>query len=139
MFRFRPVSGVQFQSVTTPSPWKAPSVSGITYDHRATLASGRAEAVDANRAQQPVAVPSPYDRPHPGAPRRLALPVDERAELVHDLLASLKPALAEDPDQVAAAWNREFERRGREVLDSDLTGADWATVRDRLRSELASE
>ena len=37
----------------------------------------------------------------------LALPIDERARLVHDLLASLEPATADDPDQVTAAWNRE--------------------------------
>lgn len=69
----------------------------------------------------------------------LALPIGERAELVHDLLASLEPAPADEPDQVAAAWNREFERRGHEVLNGDVTGTDWPTVRDRLRTELSGE
>lgn len=69
----------------------------------------------------------------------LALPIGERAELVHDLLASLEPAPADEPDQVTAAWNREFERRGHEVMDSDVAGTDWATVRDRLRTELTGE
>ena len=69
----------------------------------------------------------------------LALPADERAEIIHALLASLEPAPAEDPDQIAAAWTRELERRGREVLNGDVTGRDCPTVRDRLRSELASE
>ncbi len=68
-----------------------------------------------------------------------ALPIGERAELVHDLLASLDPAPADDPDQVAAAWNREFERRGHDVLNGDVTGTDWPTVRDRLPTELTGE
>lgn len=69
----------------------------------------------------------------------LALPIGERAELVHDVLASLEPAPAHDPDQVAAAWNREFERRGHEVLNTDVAGTDWTTVRDRLRTQLTGE
>jgi putative addiction module component (TIGR02574 family) len=69
----------------------------------------------------------------------LALPTDERAELVHDLLVSLDAAPADDPDQVAAAWNSELERRGRDVRNGDVSGADWPAVRARLRSELAGE
>lgn len=66
----------------------------------------------------------------------LALPVDERAELVRDLLASLESGPADDPGEVAAAWRHELDRRGSAALSGTTPGADWPTVRDALRDEL---
>ena len=69
----------------------------------------------------------------------LALPAGQRAELVHDLLASLEPATTENRDQVAAMWSRELERRGHATLNGTAPGTEWATVRARLRDELIGE
>lgn len=67
----------------------------------------------------------------------LALPVDERAQVAADLLASLD-ATRDDPAEVATAWAEELERRAREVLGAAASGEDWATVRGRIAGRLRS-
>ena len=61
----------------------------------------------------------------------LNLPAPERAELTHDLIASLD---AEDRDPRAdALWAAEIERRAREVADGKVTLIDA----DEVHAELA--
>jgi hypothetical protein len=52
------------------------------------------------------------------------------------LLASLDDAEREQPDEVAAAWAAEIERRARRVLAGESTGIPWEDVRRRAEAEL---
>mgnify|MGYP003460293110 CR=1 FL=1 len=65
----------------------------------------------------------------------LALPVDERADVAAELLASLDDG-SEDPVEVEAAWAAEIERRARRVLAGDSAGASWQDVRTRAEADL---
>jgi putative addiction module component (TIGR02574 family) len=65
----------------------------------------------------------------------LALPVDERADVAAELLASLDDG-SEDPAEVEAAWAAEIERRARRVLAGGPAGASWHDVRTRAESDL---
>jgi putative addiction module component (TIGR02574 family) len=57
----------------------------------------------------------------------LALPVDERAELVAELLASMDG----EPDaDVEVAWGAEIERRAHRAANGETEPVAWATVRD---------
>ncbi|HLT35814.1 MAG TPA: addiction module protein [Enhygromyxa sp.] len=63
----------------------------------------------------------------------LQLPIDERAELAAELLASLDG----EPDaDVDAAWVAEIERRARRVLEQGSRGRTWEEVREELRRTL---
>ena len=66
----------------------------------------------------------------------LALPVDERAGVAAELLASLDDAAAEHPADVEAAWAAEIERRARRVVAGDTAGVPWEDVRRRAEAEL---
>jgi putative addiction module component (TIGR02574 family) len=66
----------------------------------------------------------------------LALPVDERADLAAQLLASLDDAADDDPSEVEAAWAAEVERRARRVLAGESAGIPWSDVRRRAEEEL---
>jgi putative addiction module component (TIGR02574 family) len=66
----------------------------------------------------------------------LALPVDERADLAAQLLASLDDAADEDPSEVEAAWAAEIERRARRVLAGESAGIPWSDVRRRAEEDL---
>jgi putative addiction module component (TIGR02574 family) len=66
----------------------------------------------------------------------LALPLDERAGVAAELLASLDDAEAEDPAAVEAAWAVEIERRARRVMAGETTGIPWEDVRRRAEAEL---
>ena len=64
----------------------------------------------------------------------LNLPAPERAELAHDLIASLD---AEDGDPRAdALWAAEIERRAREVADGKVTLIDADEVHAELTQRL---
>jgi putative addiction module component (TIGR02574 family) len=65
----------------------------------------------------------------------LLLPPAERADLAAELLASLED-LADDPDQVEAAWAAEIERRARRVLSGESAGEPWDEVRRRIEADL---
>jgi putative addiction module component (TIGR02574 family) len=65
----------------------------------------------------------------------LTLPVDERADVAAELLASLDDA-SEDPAAVQSAWAKEIERRGRRVLAGESAGEPWEDVRDRVQRRL---
>ena len=66
----------------------------------------------------------------------LTLPLDERASVAAELLASLDDAEGEHPSDVEAAWAAEIERRARRVLAGETTGTPWEDVRRRAEAEL---
>ena len=66
----------------------------------------------------------------------LALPLDQRADVAAELLASLDEAAGEDPAAVEAAWATEIERRARRVMAGESTGVPWDDVRRRAEAEL---
>ena len=67
----------------------------------------------------------------------LALPVDQRADVAAELLASLDEAPASDQAEVEAAWAREIERRARRVMTGESAGEPWEDVRARVLRRLA--
>jgi putative addiction module component (TIGR02574 family) len=67
----------------------------------------------------------------------LALPVDQRADVAAELLASLDEAPPSNQAEVEAAWAREIERRARRVLSGESAGEPWEEVRARILRRLA--
>jgi len=65
----------------------------------------------------------------------LALPLDERADVAAQLLASLDDS-SEDPAEVEAAWAAEIEKRAQRVMDGSPAGTSWQDVRSRAESLL---
>jgi putative addiction module component (TIGR02574 family) len=66
----------------------------------------------------------------------LTLPVEERADVAAELLASLDEAPAENAAEVEAAWAREIERRARRVMSGESTGEPWEDVRAHVIQRL---
>ena len=66
----------------------------------------------------------------------LGLPVDERAGVAAELLASLDDVAAEKPAEVEAAWAAEIERRARRVINGESQAIPWDQVRARAEAEL---
>ena len=56
----------------------------------------------------------------------LLLPLDERAQLAAELLASMD---GEPEADVESAWANEVERRAHRALSEDSAAVDWADVR----------
>lgn len=69
----------------------------------------------------------------------LALPVDDRARVAAELMASLEDLPNEDAASVQAAWSLEIERRARRVLDGESTGESWDAVRERTARKLSEQ
>ena len=67
----------------------------------------------------------------------LSLPVDERADVAAELLASLDEPATTDAAAVEAAWAREIERRARRVMAGESVGEPWDDVRARVARRLA--
>jgi hypothetical protein len=65
----------------------------------------------------------------------MMLPLEERADLGAELLASLEGP-REDPSEVEAAWAIEIERRARRVLSGESAGESWTDVRERIEADL---
>lgn len=65
----------------------------------------------------------------------LALPVDERADVAAQLLASLDDEDVATED-IEAAWAAEIEMRARRVLSGQSEGIPWEDVRRRAEAEL---
>ena len=65
----------------------------------------------------------------------LALPLEERADVAAELLASLDGA---EPDvaDVEAAWAAEIETRARRALAGNSSGIPWEDVRRRAEADL---
>jgi hypothetical protein len=66
----------------------------------------------------------------------MALPVEKRARLARELLASLDES--EDAG-VADAWLEEIDRRACEVEDGTARLEEWSAVRERLERRWASK
>jgi putative addiction module component (TIGR02574 family) len=75
-------------------------------------------------------------RAHDVLREALALPIDERADVAAELLASLDDAAADHPADVDAAWAAEIERRARRALADESGGVAWDDVRRRAEAEL---
>jgi len=66
----------------------------------------------------------------------LTLPVEERADVAAELLASLDEAPAASAAEVEAAWAHEIERRARRVMNGESAGEPWEDVRARVVQRL---
>jgi len=66
----------------------------------------------------------------------LTLPIDERADVAAELLASLDGAGIDDPADVEAAWAAEIEKRARRVMAGESHGIAWEDVRARAEAAL---
>jgi putative addiction module component (TIGR02574 family) len=67
----------------------------------------------------------------------LDLPLDERALLAAELLASIDGE--DDAANVEAAWIKEIERRARRVRNGESVGVPWSTVEQQARAILAGK
>ena len=67
----------------------------------------------------------------------MALPTEERADVVAELLASLDEPTTMDAAAVEAAWAREIEKRARRVMAGESVGEPWEDVRARVARRLA--
>ncbi len=68
----------------------------------------------------------------------LALPLAQRARLAHDLIHSLDEEEAEDPVEVARAWDEEIARRVADFESGRVKGEPWPKVEARIRRQLAA-
>lgn len=66
----------------------------------------------------------------------LTLPIDERASVAAELLASLDSDAIENLAEVEAAWATEIERRARRVMAGESQGIAWEDVRARAEAAL---
>lgn len=66
----------------------------------------------------------------------LSLPIEERATVAAELLASLDDDAAEDPAEVEAAWAAEIETRARRAMAGESQGIPWTDVRARAEAAL---
>lgn len=62
----------------------------------------------------------------------LALPVNDRADVAAELMASLDEPADTDRQAVEDAWAHEIERGARRVLAGESVGEPWSDVRARL-------
>lgn len=62
----------------------------------------------------------------------LRLPVEERAKLITELIATVDDATAEDPTEVEQAWAAELELRIARADAKPDEGIDWADLRAQL-------
>jgi putative addiction module component (TIGR02574 family) len=69
----------------------------------------------------------------------LTLPIDQRADVAAELLASLDEPSTMDPKAVQAAWASEIERRARRVMAGESVGELWEDVRARVARRLADQ
>ena len=67
----------------------------------------------------------------------LTLPIEQRADIAAELLASLEDTPTTDRDAIEAAWAREIERRARRVMAGASDGEPWEDVRARVARRLA--
>jgi putative addiction module component (TIGR02574 family) len=62
----------------------------------------------------------------------LQLPVEDRAELIAELIGSLEDDAGGDPNEVELAWQGEIAHRVREIDDGTAKTVPWEEVRRRL-------
>jgi putative addiction module component (TIGR02574 family) len=66
----------------------------------------------------------------------LMLPIDERANLAAELLASLDADVTDDAADVEAAWAAEIETRAHRVMAGESKGVAWEDVRAQAEAAL---
>ena len=66
----------------------------------------------------------------------LKLPVDERADVAAELLASLESLPTAEAGEIEQEWGAEIERRARRVLAGESPGVPWEEVKRSVRSSL---
>jgi len=66
----------------------------------------------------------------------LALPLDERVQLVTELLASMD---GEADTHVEAAWGAEIERRARITANGEAEPVAWQTARDEALKRIKGQ
>jgi hypothetical protein len=64
----------------------------------------------------------------------LKLPVEERADVAAELLASLESVPATEADAIERDWGAEIERRARRVLGGESLGVPWKKVKRNVRN-----
>ena len=69
----------------------------------------------------------------------LTLPIDQRADVAAELLASLDELLTIDAEAVQAAWAAEIEKRAKRVMAGESVGEPWEDVRARVVRRLADQ
>ena len=65
----------------------------------------------------------------------LSLPIDERADVAAELLASLDEG-SDNPAEVEAAWAAEIEKRARRAMSSESNAIPWEEARARAETGL---
>ena len=69
----------------------------------------------------------------------MALPVEDRAELAVQLLASLdEEAADDDPVELDRAWGEEMVRRSQQVASGEAPTVKWDEVLARVAEQRAS-
>ncbi len=63
----------------------------------------------------------------------LALPVEDRASLIHDLIRSLDENV---DSNLEAAWLQEVTRRASDAADGSVNAIDWDVARERIAQRL---
>ena len=66
----------------------------------------------------------------------LTLPIDQRADVAAELLASLDEPSTMDAETVQATWASEIERRAKRVMAGESVGEQWEHVRARVARRL---
>jgi putative addiction module component (TIGR02574 family) len=65
----------------------------------------------------------------------LRLPVEERAKLITELIATVDDAAADDPTEVEQAWAAELEQRIARADANPDEGIDWTDLRAQLMAK----
>ena len=69
----------------------------------------------------------------------LALPAEQRAELVVELLASLDDDMSDaDPDEIDRAWGEEMQRRSAQIASGEVKTLTWDEVLDQVAASRRS-
>ncbi len=69
----------------------------------------------------------------------LALPIEERAVLAVELLASLDDDIAEDdPAEVDSAWGEEMARRSAQIAAGEVKSLSWSEVLEQVAASRSS-
>ena len=66
----------------------------------------------------------------------LNLPLEERADVAAELLASLESVPTAKAEEIEREWGAEIERRARRMLAGESPGVPWEEVKRSVRSRL---
>jgi Putative addiction module component len=69
----------------------------------------------------------------------LLLPIEDRAEVAAEILASLDDASIDDEAQVRLLWADEIAKRARRVVSGETEGIPWVNVKRRITDRLSSQ